>query len=69
MQLPGTLAQALCKAPVTWLAATQDASRAYPFLVPSAALFNARGSLLWRFTTSDPQVAQALGCAGKPNGG
>ena len=63
------LAAALCRSPVNWIAATADAARGYPFLVRSEALFDARGTMLWRLKTSQPEVAQALHCAGKPNAG
>ncbi|CAN5622436.1 glycosyltransferase family 39 protein [soil metagenome] len=66
---PGELQAALCLAPVNWVVATHDAMRDYPFLVRSEALFDARGSMLWRVRTGQPEVAQALHCAGKPNGG
>lgn len=67
--VPAGLPAALCKSPVNWIAASRDVLVNYPFLVESEALFNANGSMLWRLSTSQPKVAQALHCAGKPNAG
>ncbi|MBC7437127.1 MAG: glycosyltransferase family 39 protein, partial [Bdellovibrionales bacterium] len=66
---PADLAAALCRSPVNWIVATRAAAQNHPFLVPSDALFNARGSLLWRLRSDQPEVARALRCEGTPNAG
>ncbi|HET7867522.1 MAG TPA: glycosyltransferase family 39 protein [Burkholderiaceae bacterium] len=66
---PAQLPAALCRAPVNWLVGPAAAPANDTLLAHARLVTSRRGTGLWLIDTTRPDLAGALGCAERPNGG
>lgn len=66
--IPAQMPAALCLAPVNWLVGPAAAPADDTVLAHAQLVTSRHGAGLWRIDTTQPELARALGCAGRPNG-
>ena len=66
--MPSDMADAVCRAPVSWVIGPASASATYPFLQTAVVAFSTRDMRLWR-VASPPAALNLARCEGTPSDG